>query len=770
VRPSPPARSGTGAWPIFALVALLLTSLTLMSDATQGSARFGQLYSLLLISNALGLVILSALIGWHLVRLLGQVRRGVAGARLTARMVAMFVVLAVTPVVVVYYFSLQFLHRGIDSWFDVRIEEALEDSLELSRTALGVRMRELLKQTELLATELSGVPDQNVAARLEDTRRLSGATELTLFSPKGRIIASINADPMAIVPHRPDDGILLQLRQSGNYIGLDPIGDVGLHVRVVVRVPDPVASADSRVLQALYPVTERMNALADSVQGAFAKYRELAYLRKPLKISFTLTLSLVLLLSLLTAVWSAFFSARRMVAPLRDVVQGTQAVAAGDYGTQLPEAGKDELGFLVASFNEMSRELARARDETRQSQRQIEEQRTYLEAVLARLSSGVLTLDQHERLFTFNLAAEEILGVELEAEVGRTLDRIAAGHEHLGGLAEAVRTHLAEPHADWREEVILLGASGRQVLMCRGTPLPVSDNPVPGHVVVFDDVTALIQAQRDAAWSEVARRLAHEIKNPLTPIRLSAERLRQKYLGKLDGADAEGLDRLTRTIVQQVEGMKGMVNAFSAYARPPRMQPERLDLNQLVEDVLALYSPDEGTAPVQTALGDDVPEVDADPDRIRQVVHNLVKNAIEASGGARETGDGAGVHVRTRGLHERGTSLVELRVSDSGSGFREDIMERAFEPYATTKGKGSGLGLAIVKKIVEEHGGVVWAENNAGAGASVVVRLPTAVEEGTGGAADGAGDGGARGEPGAQSGRGQGHRRAGHRGARREAV
>lgn len=717
-------RFAAGAGPIYALVLLLLVSLTLMSEATQGSARFGEIYSLLLIINTVGLLTLIGLIGWNLARLLGQVRRRVAGARLTARMVMVFVLLAVTPVMVVYYFSLNFLHRGIDSWFDVRIEKALDDSLELSRTALGVRMRELLKQTQVMSNELSGTSDDRLPGSLEDARRLSGASELTIMNSKGHIVASSNVDPMAIVPNTPSDAVLMQLRQSHMYIGLDPIGDSGLHVRIVVPIPDSSPTGDNRILQALYPVPQRMSQLADSVQSAFAKYRELAYLREPLKLSFTLTLSLVLLLSLLTAVWAAFFSARKLVAPLRDVAQGTQAVADGDFGTELPASGKDELGFLVESFNDMTRKLARARDETRRSQQQVEAQRTYLEAVLARLSSGVMTFDHQQRLFTANKAAAQILSVDLEAQAGATLEGLAGAHSHLQGLAEALAPHLQET-TDWRAEVTLFGASGRQVLMCRGTPLPGLDNPLSGHLIVFDDLTELIQAQRNAAWSEVARRLAHEIKNPLTPIQLSAERLRHKYLDKMPPADTSTLDRLTHTIIQQVESMKSMVNAFSDYARSPRTQPRLLNLNDLVAEVLALYAAEDGEGSIRTRLDPGLPLLEADADRLRQVMHNLIKNAHEAS----PAGRAPTIMVETRCVPEPGgpghaTPCIEVRVRDNGTGFPPELIEHAFEPYATTKPRGTGLGLAIVKKIVEEHGGVVWAENNRGGGAMVALRLP----------------------------------------------
>jgi nitrogen fixation/metabolism regulation signal transduction histidine kinase len=716
----------TGIGPVLAFVLLLLVSLVLMSNATQDSAHFGRLYSVLLVINALGLITLAGLIVWNLFTLLRQVRRGRAGARLTVRMVAIFVILSVTPVLVVYYFSLQFLHRSIDSWFDVRIERALDDALELSRTALGVRMRELLSHTEVVAGGLVDIPDDRIAFALDDNRRLSGASEFTLIGANGHIIASSSRDPTAIVPHRPSDTILVQLRQSGNYIGLDPIGDAGLHVRVVIKLPENLSIREPRILQALYPVAERTSALADTVQSAYAKYRELSYLRKPLKTSFTLTLSLVLLLSLFAAVWAAFYSARRMVAPLRDLAEGTRAVADGDYETQLPGSGEDEVGFLVESFNDMTRRLARARDEARRSQQQVEDQRRYLETVLSQLSTGVLTVDEGARLFTSNTAASQILRVQLDDESGKTLEEISEAHPHLQPLqqalqARAAKTDPSNTHGDdWREEITLLGPSGRQILMCSSTPLSASGGSFAGNVIVFDDVTDLIQAQRNAAWSEVARRLAHEIKNPLTPIQLSAERLRHKYLGKMPDDDNNALDRLTRTIVQQVEAMKAMVNAFSDYARAPRIKLRDVDVNELITDIVELYRASNNNTVIETKLAQDLPLLEADTDRLRQILHNLLKNALEAS-----PSDGAArILIETLFVKDSSRDLIEIRTRDFGRGLPEDIVDDIFDPHFTTKTKGSGLGLAIVKKIVEEHGGVVWAENQAQGGATIIMQFP----------------------------------------------
>ncbi len=709
---APPAltRLATGAAPILGLGTLLLVSLTLMGEATQDSARFSELYLWLLLANAGGLLLLCALIFWNLVRLVQQVRAGRAGARLTARLVVVFAILAVTPVVVVYYFSVKFLHEGIDSWFDVRIEQSLEDAIELGRTALGIRMREHLKQTQILASEVGDLSGTTAARALDDARRLSGATEMTLIGASGKILASSSEEPTSVVPNRPGEATLLQVKQSRSYIGLDPIGDEGLHIRVVVALPSVVGEAELRVLQALFPVPEKMNTLAESVEKAYANYRELAYLRTPLKASFTLILSMVLLLTLLTALWAAFYSARRMVAPLRGLAEGTRAVAEGDLEIQVPPTGKDEIGFLLQSFNDMTRRLKRARDETRASQREVEAQRAYLEAVLARLSTGVITLDPDGRVFTCNTAGEVILELPRQALAGESLERLQQAAPALEPFVRAAREVIES--GEERREVAVERARGIRILTLGGTALPAA----AGHVLVFDDITALVQAQREAAWSEVARRLAHEIKNPLTPIQLSAERVRHKFLERMAGTERESLDRLTRTIVQQVEAMKTMVNAFSEYARTPAMQPRRLSINELVSDVCELYRAGPGGRRVETALSPAVQRVEADPDRLRQILHNLIKNALEAAPDTRVT-------VSTR---DAAGDTVELEVSDDGPGFPPDMVTRVFEPYVTSKAKGSGLGLAIVKKIAEEHGGGVSAGNRDEGGARVVVTLPAA--------------------------------------------
>ncbi len=708
---------GQGRLSALTLLGLLLVILVLMSRATTDLARFGQMYSGLLLLSAIGLGALAVLILYNLAVLIRLHHRRAPGARLTLRLAGIFAALAIIPVALVYGFSLHFLQRGIDSWFNVQVDRGLGDALELSRTALDLRMREVLKQTGRVAEAVADSDEEQAARRLDEWLDLGDGSELTLFGLGGRIIATATTDPTLIVPDPPPEAVLLQVRQGRDYVGLEPVRDAGFQIRAVVRTA--TSSGEERLLQALFPVTDRLSLLADAVQKAFDSYKELIFLRAPLKTMFTLTLSLVLLLAVLAAFWAAFHTARQLVRPLRELAEGTQAVAAGQFDQQLPGGGGDELGFLAQSFNQMTRNLAQARDAARRGQELVESQRAYLETVLARLSSGVLTLDQAGCLQTCNAAASQILGVDLSVLIGANPQRIVAAQPVLQDLIEAIGPQLSAA-GDWRQEIAWFGGAGRRILLCRGSSLPDTVGLRGGHVIVFDDITHLVRAERDAAWGEVARRLAHEIKNPLTPIQLAAERIRHKYLKQFDDEQGRVLERGTHTIVQQVQAMKEMVDAFNEYARPPRLQLAPLELNEFVTEVLYLYRDYPVGVEIKLELVQEPLPVNADKVRLRQLLHNLVKNAIEAI----RDGQGSTLWIGTGRAHVIGADCVELSVRDDGPGFPDSILANAFEPYVTTKPKGTGLGLAIVKKIVEEHGGWIQLESPPDGGARITIRLP----------------------------------------------
>jgi nitrogen fixation/metabolism regulation signal transduction histidine kinase len=717
------SRLRLGGLSVAALLILLLVTLHLMSSAVQNSAELSRYFVPLLVINLGGMIVLIGLITYNSIRLIRQYLRHSAGSRLTLRMVAIFILISLTPVGVVYFYSFSFLQGGIDSWFDVRIDQAMEDARELGQASLDLNQRLWLKYTEQQLLSITDASESALSLTIAELRQQSGAMELSLTDQNGQIIAYSNAVASELAPSKPDDYILQQLREGNSYVGLAREKD---ELMIRVAVVDPLGRP--YIIQGLYPASDRVSALSEKLELAYNRYKELSFLRQSLKFNFSLTLFLVLMFAILSAIWAAFFSARRMVAPITNIAAGTRAVAEGNYGRQLPvPRAKDELAFLVTSFNAMTRRIGQARDQADRSQREVEGQRAYLETVLARLSSGVLTFDEAHRLRTTNPAAEKILGANLQRLIGSPVQNLALASPVLRQFAEGLQVPLRQAQNEWRGELTLFGGEGRKVLICRSTPFSQPEGP-SGHIILFDDVTALIRAQRDAAWGEVARRLAHEIKNPLTPIQLSAERLRHKYLKKMAEKDAEVLDRATHTIVQQVEAMKSMVNDFSEYARPPQMELKPRRLDRLIDEVVDLYRGNKAVD-FQVTLGAEQARVEADILRVRQVVHNLVKNAIEAM----EEQKQARVEVCSQVVKRDDHPYYEMRVRDNGPGFNEAMIQHLFEPYVTSKPKGTGLGLAIVKKIVEEHGGVIWAEN-CDKGACMVMQLPMLVDlvEGSG--------------------------------------
>ena len=703
------------------LFIFMLSSLLMMSKSLQNSELFDRFYLGLLLFNALGLISLSILIILNLKRLIRQLKNRVIGSRMTIRIVILFSLLSVTPVLIVYYFSLDFLHRGIDSWFDLRIEQALDDSLELSRLALDVRMRELLNTTEKIAEELSDTNDVELPSYIDQIRDRINADELTLLTRKGAIVVSSSEDTKSLVPNTPEETILLQLIQNSSYIGIDLIENKGLVIRAVVNVPMIGIGSTEKIIQALFPMSERMNQLSANVQTSFIEYKELSYLREQLKFSFIIILTLVLLFSIFSAVWAAFYSARTLAAPIKDLAQGTRAIAKGDYNTKLPVPSNDELGFLVASFNDMTDKISQARDTAKNSQKESESQQIYLETILSRLSSGVIVFNKDGKIEKSNISAAQILQIEVTMLNQKNIDDLINNFSQLKNFFECISNNINEKTNDWREQIILSKKTGNQILLINGTVLTSSDNSKIKHIVVFDEITALIQGQRDAAWSEVARRLAHEIKNPLTPIQLAAERLRSKYLSSLDTNNVETLDRMTNTIIQQVETMKDMVNDFSDYARPAEFKEEEIEIINLLQEGVDLFSNMNYGNKIEMDIKTNLPKIHGDEKKLRRVLNNVLANAVDAN----SMGDHNLLKISAKTVNIEDNEIIEIRVIDSGPGIDPLVENNLLEPYITTKEKGTGLGLAIVKKIIDEHSGTFWLENNKEEdGACAVIRLP----------------------------------------------
>jgi nitrogen fixation/metabolism regulation signal transduction histidine kinase len=698
------ARAATEAamkWLVIIGGAVAAVGLFLLATASGDTAILARHYPLLLALNAALAALLAALVVAQLIMLARRHRARVFGARLTLRLLVRFAALAVLPGLIVYAVSVMFLTRSIESWFDVKVDAALEGGIKLGQQVIEQMTVELQAKANAMALELADRPQSQLAAQLERLRAQLGLEEAVVVAGSGRLLASAAQDVTRLVPELPASHALRQARTKRVYTSVAASGGTPLALRVVVPVDMP--AAESRFLQLRQNVPASLARSAEAVEAAYRDYRELAISRDDLKRVYIVSLSFALLMALFVAVAVAATQSGLLAEPLANLAQATQAVARGDFSRRAPVTSRDELGVLTESFNSMTGQLEEAQRGVESNRLALEAAKGRLENILANLSAGVLVFDHEHKLSISNHGAAAILGAEVEDFAARMRAQFATHFDEHG-------------ERNWQLELQLKGTG--KTVHARGARLPQATGG--GAVVVFDDITQLIQAQRATAWAEVARRLAHEIKNPLTPIQLSAERLAMKLGERLSPEDAETLRRSTETIVNQVAALKAMVDDFRDYARLPAPEPAPLDLNRLVRQVLALY--ENSTVPIAKHLAEPLPPVWADGAQIRQVIHNLVQNAQDALESLAGRGASPAIEVRTELAGDR----VRLAVSDNGGGFPEELMARIFEPYVTTKPRGTGLGLAMVKKIVDEHNGAVTIENRPSRGASVSVLLPLA--------------------------------------------
>ncbi|NLR76570.1 sensor histidine kinase [Leeia aquatica] len=692
------------------ILAALVTGimLYLLASAAANGSRLSNHYNLLLLLNGVVAVGLLALVGWQLWDLRKKLKAGVFGSKLTLRLVLMFGLVAVLPGALVYTVSFQFLTRSIETWFDVRVDTALDRGLNLGQVALDHVRQEQERVALSIARQLNEAKDADLLSLLGRLREQQDIAQLGIFTSRGSLLAYAGSES----PAQPAQNELLQAR-SGPWSVVENAAENEheLKVRVLVALKPGGLGGDGRMLLLQQPVSRQLADDAEVLENIRRDYKTLALSRGNLQLIYSVTLTLSLLLILLLVMALAFYLSSRLSAPLSVLAAGTRAVAQGDFSQRQTVLSKDELGVLTLQFNRMTRQLAEARDSVEQQQQALAAANEYLASLLANLTAGVLAFDAGFGLRSSNAGADAILGVPMHELQGTALAAWGRRMPQLAEFAQRVVEGFNGVGQDsWHAQLELVGPRGSQVLLLRGSRMPGAGH---GFVLVFDDITDLMQAQRQAAWGEVARRLAHEIKNPLTPIQLSAERLQHKLSDKLAQPDADMLARSTQTIVNQVAALKNMVEDFKEYARAPKTVLQMLDLNALVREVLTLY---ESSGWVQARLCDRAVLVMGDATRLRQVLHNLLQNAQDAVSGA----EAPCIEVRLQGAETSATLVVQ----DNGAGFPPDMLARVFEPYVTTKAKGTGLGLAIVKKICEEHHGSVSIQNREPQGASVTLVLP----------------------------------------------
>ena len=700
---------------IAGLVGALL--LFLLSKASSSSEFIsGNSYTFVLILSGVFILSLIAIIANQIKKLFRNIKKDVIGSRLSMRLVISFTLMAVIPGLIVYLVSVNFLTRSIESWFNVKVESALDGGLKLGQKALDIMLTDLELKAERMALTLSSMPTTSQYGALSDLREKSGVQDATIISDQGKIIAVSSNDAESFLPALPT---LIQLKQAENniYGKIEPITNKGLYLRVLAPINEASVSNEKLILQILQPVPDSLSTIAESVQTVFQDYHKLSFSRDSLKVIFSITLTLVLMLAILTAVAIGFLLSRKLSEPLALLAEGTKKIAKGNFKTMLPEKGKDELGVLVRSFNSMTKQLDQATQTSENNQIRLESARSYLETVLAHLSSGVIVIDDAMEIKSFNIAATKILQVDLSKNKDKLLTSISKKNklltDFIKGIQEEIYAFGRKKQTEVIKEFEIKYENNNQVLLLQITPLP--QNKLNNYVLMIDDITMMIQAQRDAAWSEVARRLAHEIKNPLTPIQLSAERIKHKLGAKLNKDDTDILNKAVATIVNQVDAMKTMVNEFSEYARAPKLNLELTDINKFIKEISHLF--ENSGIKIVTKLSKDLPEIRVDVNMMRQVLINLIQNAQDAMMNNTKKQI---IQINTNKLKNH----IVLSIEDNGPGFSADILKKAFEPYVTTKSHGTGLGLAIVKKIIEEHEGAIAIENIKNSGALIKIQLP----------------------------------------------
>ena len=738
---------------ILVAAAVISILLFLLASASENTWLFDEYYPWIVGANISVALTLFSLVCFLLWRLYGRYRRGLFGSRLMSKLVLVFTLIGILPGSVIYLVSVQFVSRSIESWFNVKVESALESGLNLGRSALDSSLQDLKVKSRTLASELSEMSDVAIMNQLPKLLENSSLSEALVVTSNGNLIAS-SGNLTNLLPDLPTPSMLVRARTAEGYGAIEGETDANdknaertpaLRLRVVIAIRGDgsllTLRSQTRYLQIIQPVSVQLAANAEALRSAYGEYQERALARSGLKRFYLVTLTLTLLLTIFAAMASAFFLATDLAKPLLLLAEGTKAVAEGDLSPRPIVASSDELGILTQSFNSMTRQLSEAQDAVERNRLALEDAKAYLESVLANMSAGVMVLDSQLRLVTFNASACRILQCDLTPFLEQAFSALTDLSAFTSTIIRAFSEQNAQTAArdkevddqHWQQQIDFAlketsNATVEQIsLLARGSRLPVGSGI--GHVVVFDDISDLISGQRLVAWSEVARRLAHEIKNPLTPIQLSAERLQMKLHAKLAGDDAALLERGTNTIVKQVTAMQEMVDNFRDYAKTPTPVLASLDLNTLISEILELYIGEIETKIIEVQLAPNLPAILGDTTQLRQVMHNLIKNAQDAIAETNSLTHSPKIQLLTEAIHypEANGAMktaVRLSITDNGPGFDARLISRAFEPYVTSKPKGTGLGLPVVKKIIEEHGGRIELKNRKdGSGAIISILL-----------------------------------------------
>ena len=735
---------------------LVLLMLVGLATSTIWFDYFAGNYAQLIILNSVGIVTLCLWIGVYLKQLIKERRAKLPGTQLAIRFLRIFATLLLSSMAIVYFFSFLSISRGIDSWFDLQVGDAVKEANHLRVLFFDSIESRLLSEfhstIEGINEAISQETDQEHARRqifqlIFKASQSEDFQEITYFddptNPTGAVISS-SMDTESLLPKRPSASLLEKLISDSSSVtqleslttedatdnGTDEVlvtnvnipaweilfgadGETQLQMLIPVEV---VGQGNRHFLQVLANLPLASQRLLESISQINEKYNRLLFLRNPLKLSFILTLTFVTLIAILLAIWAAINLTRRLVTPISMLSEGTQAVARGEYGHLIAVPARDELGVLVESFNDMTQKIKTSQEQLRKSQINTERQSYYLEIVLKHLSSGVLFIDDKGYITNVNLAAENILQLNEKSICSTHLDQLTRQQPELAPLLGLISEATKQPQADWSETVSLETSRGQQVLSFSVTQLPEIDSVSGSYVVVMEDITDLVQAQRGVAWREVARRMAHEILNPLQPIQSGVDRIRLKTERQLSAEESTSLNLAYEAIYRQLNAMQRIVNEFRDYDKPVILKFSNVNLNKLILDVANLHRQSDWPCEISLELDPQLKEFSADSDKLVQVFNNLLINAKDAIGDS----DNAIVKIRTQ---QSDNGIIQVLIIDNGPGFARDVLDRLFEPYATTKSKGMGLGLGIVKKIVEAHNGTIDVANGADRGTNITINF-----------------------------------------------
>jgi nitrogen fixation/metabolism regulation signal transduction histidine kinase len=668
-------------------------------------------FRILLALNILFICSLIVLIAVQIFRLLNNIKTEITGSRLTLRLVMSFALMGIIPVLIVYLVSVSFLTKSIESWFDVKVESALEGGLTLGQKTIDILMRDIELKGKSIAYSIGNADPEQRNNVLTDLRAKFGIQDAVIFDQDSMII-EVSSEKNDLIPPIPN---IKDLERGGlNFFGrIEGHDGNQIYLKTFTPIISKNVISKRLILQLTQPIPPSIANLALSVESVYDEYQQLTYSRNSLKIIYILTLTLVLLLALLSSVAVSFFISRKFSSPLAMLADATKQIAKGNYRKIIPEQGKDEIGVLVSSFNSMTSQLGEATRNSEKDRERLEVARTFLETILAHLTTGVIVLDNKKIVRLNNVAASKMLRNKEIVMNNKAMSEIISKNLLFQPLYEFVENYVDNNKINKKEisqEFKLNKDNQERTIMLQITPL--NDTKGKSYVLVIDDISEVTQAQRHSAWGEIARRLAHEIKNPLTPIQLSAERIQHKFQNKLNEDDSNILERSTNTIINQVNALKIMVNEFTEYARPPKIQKDAIRIDDLIDEVIGLY---EISEIIKVKKNKNIPIIYADQNKLRQVIINLLENSRDALKGIEKP--------KIRIFINNKNNELELIVEDNGIGVPDEIIGRIFEPYVTSKKTGTGLGLAIVHKIIEEHNSKIIIERIKNSGTRVKINF-----------------------------------------------